>query len=181
MLVRIEGTDTILKIAPEIMKKINLFFLILILLSLWTFSCQKEEENAPIAPNEATIANLTKGMQNGILTIRVGHSAKECNGCIPVGDKLVHVGCSGYGTLCEITARVSIIDNGLQVSAVTTDTFGLTTLDYFNMPARSLAVEDENEKYYLNIPAQMLYRDSKTLQFTLTGLFYSAEAYYENN
>ena len=93
------GTDTILKIAPEIMKKINLFFLILILLSLWTFSCQKEEGNAPIAPNEATIANLTKGMQNGIL----------------------------------------------------------------------------------NIPAQMLYRDSKTLQFTLTGLFYSAEAYYENN
>lgn len=93
------GTDTILKIAPEIMKKINLFFLILILLSLWTFSCQKEEENAPIAPNEATIANLTKGMQNG----------------------------------------------------------------------------------NLNIPAQMLYRNSKTLQFTLTGLFYSAEAYYENN
>ena len=81
------------------MKKTTLFFLILILLSLWTFSCQKEEENAPIAPIEATIANLTKEMQNG----------------------------------------------------------------------------------NLNIPAQMLYRDSKTLQFTLTGLFYSAEAYYENN
>ena len=163
------------------MKKINLFFLILILLSLWTFSCQKEEGNAPIAPNEATIANLTKGMQNGILTIRVGHSAKECNGCIPVGDKLVHVDCQGAGTLCEVTSQVAIADSGLFVSAVTTDTFGLTTLDYFNMPARSLAVEDENEKYYLNIPAQMLYRDSKTLQFTLTGLFYSAEAYYENN
>ena len=163
------------------MKKINLFFLILILLSLWTFSCQKEEENAPIAPNEATIANLTKGIQNGILTIKVGHSAKECNGCIPVGDKLVHVDCQGAGTLCEVTSQVAIADSGLFVSAVTIDTFGLTTLDYFNMPARSLAVEDENEKYYLNIPAQMLYRDSKTLQFTLTGLFYSAEAYYENN
>ena len=166
---------------PEIMKKTTLFFLLLILLSLWSFSCQKEEENAPIAPNEATIANLTKGMQNGILTIRVGHSAKECNGCIPVGDKLVHVDCQGAGTLCEVTSQVAIADSGLFVSAVTTDTFGLTTLDYFNMPARSLAVEDENEKYYLNIPAQMLYRDSKTLQFTLTGLFYSAEAYYENN
>lgn len=164
------------------MKKINLFFLILILLSLWTFSCQKEEESTPTTPNEATIANLTKGMQNGILTIRVGHSAKNCKGCVIDEDgQNVHMECSGYGTLCEITARVSIIDNGLQVSAITTDTFGLTTLDYFNMPARSLAVEDENEKYYLNIPAQMLYRDSKTLQFTLTGLFYSAEAYYENN
>lgn len=103
------GTDTILKIAPEIMKKINLFFLILILLSLWTFSCQKEEGNAPIASNEATIANLTKEMQNGILTIRVGHSAKNCKGCVlDENGQNVHIECSGYGTLCEITARVSI-------------------------------------------------------------------------
>ena len=102
------GTDTILKIAPEIMKKIYFFFLILILLSLWTFSCQKEEVDVVNTLNEVTIANLTKEMQNGILTIRVGHSAKECNGCIPVGDKLVHVDCQGAGTLCEITARVSI-------------------------------------------------------------------------
>ena len=155
--------------------------MILILLSLWTFSCQKEEESTPTTLNEATIANLTKGMQNGILTVRVGHSAKECNGCVNIGGQIIHTDCQGAGTLCEVTSQVAIADSGLFVSAVTTDTFGLTTLDYFNMPARSLAVEDENEKYYLNIPAQMLYRDSKTLQFTLTGLFYSAEAYYENN
>ena len=102
------GTDTILKIAPEIMKKINLFFLILILLSLWTFSCQKEEVDVVNTPNEVTIANPAKGKQTGTITIKVGHSAKECNGCIPVGDKLVHVDCQGAGTLCEITARVSI-------------------------------------------------------------------------
>ena len=175
------GTDTILKIAPEIMKKINLFFLILILLSLWTFSCQKEEVDIVNTLNEVTIANPAKGKQTGTITIKVGHSAKECNGCILVGDKLVHVDCQGAGTLCEVTSQVAIADSGLFVSAVTTDTFGLTTLDYFNMPARSLAVEDENEKYYLNIPAQMLYRDSKTQQFTISGLFYSTNAYYENN
>ena len=90
MLVKIDKNGYFLKIAPAIMKKTNLFFLLLILLSLWTVSCQKEEESTPTTLNEATIANLTKGMQNG----------------------------------------------------------------------------------NLNIPAQMLYRDSKTLQFTFTELFY---------
>ena len=163
------------------LKKGKTHFLLLLVLTLGVISCQKEEVDVVNTLNEVTIANPAKGKQTGTITIKVGHSAKECNGCIPVGDKLVHVDCQGAGTLCEVTSQVAIADSGLFVSAVTTDTFGLTTLDYFNMPARSLAVEDENEKYYLNIPAQMLYRDSKTLQFTLTGLFYSAEAYYENN
>ncbi len=34
---------------------------------------------------------------------------------------------------------------------------------------------------YLNIPAQLVYRDPATLQFTFTGLFFSNTAAYANN
>ena len=91
------------------MKKIYFFFLILILLSLWIFSCQKEEVDVVNTLNEVMIANTAKGKQTGTITIKVGHSEKNCKGCvIDENGQNVHIECSGYGTLCEITARVSI-------------------------------------------------------------------------
>ena len=90
------------------LKKGKSHFLLLLVLTLGVISCQKEEVDVVNTLNEVTIANPAKGKQTGTITIKVGHSAKECNGCIPVGDKLVHVDCQGAGTLCEITARVSI-------------------------------------------------------------------------
>ena len=50
------------------------------------------------------------------------------------------------------------------------------------MPDRSLEYVDEKEnRIFLNIPAQMVYRDTATLQFTFTGLFFSEIAAYSNN
>ena len=61
--------------------------------------------------------------------------------------------------------------------------WNLTTEDYFNMPDRSLTVLDapSEDRRYLNIPAQMVYRDSVTKQFTFMGLFFSNTAAYTNN
>ncbi len=72
--------------------------------------------------------------------------------------------------------------NGTDITATTTDTFGLTTEDFFVMPDRSLNYTDENNnRIFLNIPAQQVYRDSVTQQFTFTGLFFSNTAAYTNN
>ncbi|MBR4911877.1 MAG: hypothetical protein IKZ54_03440, partial [Bacteroidales bacterium] len=71
---------------------------------------------------------------------------------------------------------------GAAVTATTTDTFGLTSEDIFLMPARSLNYTDaNNNRIFLNIPAQLLYRDTTTQQFTFTGLFFSDRAAYSND
>ncbi|MBR6062846.1 MAG: hypothetical protein IKP54_01605 [Bacteroidales bacterium] len=68
-------------------------------------------------------------------------------------------------------------------TATTLDSTALTNEDFFNMPSRSLFVEydEKHNEVWLNIPAQFVYRDSLSRQFTFTGLFYSNSAYYANN
>jgi hypothetical protein len=88
----------------------------------------------------------------------------------------------GYGHFCAFTASVQLQQTGTAVTATTTDTFGLTSLDFFLMPNRSLDYEDEKGNHiFLNIPGQMVYRDTATLQFTFTGLFFSERAAYSND
>ena len=72
---------------------------------------------------------------------------------------------------------------GETFNAVVDTVWSLTTEDFFNMPDRSLAVLDapsENARY-LNIPAQLVFRDTVTQQFTFTGLFFSEDAVYTND
>ena len=72
---------------------------------------------------------------------------------------------------------------GSTITATTTDTFGLTSEDFFAMPDRSLYYETDvnNDRIYLNIPGQMVYRDNTTLQFTFTGLSFTVGPIYSNN
>ena len=96
--------------------------------------------------------------------------------------QLVHVNCIGTGDDCLRTAAVQLQQVGTEISATTTDTFDLTSDDFFLMPDRSLSYTDEkNNRIFLNIPGQMVYRDTTTLQFTFTGLFFSETAAYSNN
>ena len=117
------------------------------------------------------------------MIMNTGHSAKNCSGCIKIDDNTyVHVNCQGRGNECTVSANVVLSGNSYNFTAVTTDTFGLTDQTFFNMPARSLLTEDEKgQPVYLNIPAQLVYRDSTTLQFTFTGLYYSENAAYGND
>ena len=88
----------------------------------------------------------------------------------------------GHGNYCATSAAVQLQQAGYTINAVTTDTFDLTSEDFFLMPDRSLDyTDDKNNHYYLNIPGQMVYRDSTTLQFTFTGLFFSNSPAYEND
>ena len=88
----------------------------------------------------------------------------------------------GEGNYCASSAAVQLQQAGSTINATTTDTFDLTSENFFLMPNRSLDyVDEKNNHYYLNIPAQMVYRDSTTLQFTFTGLYFSEGPAYEND
>ena len=92
----------------------------------------------------------------------------------------MHKDCMGYGHVCNRTAAVSLQQIGAAIVATTTDTVGLTNEDFFNMPARSLSTGEGGSTAYLNIPAQLVERDTATLQFTFTGLFYTDKPGYNN-
>ena len=81
---------------------------------------------------------------------------------------LIHKDCVGYGHYCRALAQVILNTVGTDITATTTDTFGLTSEDFFLMPDRSLEYTDvNNNRIYLNIPEQFVLRDTVTQQFTL--------------
>ena len=122
-----------------------------------------------------------KGMQY-LFSFQVGHLSSDCkNSCIMIGGVTMHKNCMGYGHVCNRTASVFFQQIGTSIVATTTDTFGLTSEDFFYMPARSLSTPTIGPEHYLNIPAQVVYRDSAKLQFTFTGLFYSETPAYSND
>lgn len=137
---------------------------------------QEQSRNRVITlPAEGKTGNST------VLLVGLGHSAKDCGGCVMIDGEIYHVNCMGHGDYCAAAAAVQIQQTGTAVTATTTDTFGLTSLDFFLMPDRSLNYTDEKgNRIFLNIPGQMVYRDTTTLQFTFTGLFFSDRAAYSN-
>lgn len=149
-------------------------------------ACEKERGDAGICqPSFNQVVVIPSGGKTASTTIlvsQIGHDAKTCNGCIYDGGKLVHENCMGDGHYCAIATVVHLQQIGTAVTATTTDTFDLTSEDFFLMPDRSLNYTDEKgNRIFLNIPAQMVYRDTATLQFTFTGLFFSETAAYSND
>ena len=166
-------------------------FLISMMAALIITGCDKtsvSNHNRPASDNYATIGK-SSSKESGKpieITYSVGHDISECNGCIYINGELGHADCQGGGNACLVRIRIWPIGGqpkGETFNVVVDTVWGLTTEDFFNMPNRSLTVLDatsENQAY-LNIPAQLVYRDSVTHQFTFTGLFYSDKAAYCNN
>ncbi len=149
-------------------------------------ACEKEDNSKTrYEPSRNRVINLPAYGKTGdvtLLQVQIGHDGKNCNGCAMYNGQLVHVDCMGQGHYCATSAAVQFQINGPVFSATTTDTFDLTSEDFFLMPDRSLDyMDDKGNPIYLNIPAQMVYRDSTTLQFTFTGLFFSTSPAYEND
>ena len=137
---------------------------------------QDSDSNKLIVMEQDTV----KGMQY-LLCIQVGHLSSECKGgCYTINGVTAHRDCMGYGHVCSRAAAAMLCDSAGIIFAVTTDTVGLTNEDFFNMPARSLSTGEGGNNAYLNIPAQLVERDTATLQFTFTGLFYTNKPEYNN-
>ena len=115
----------------------------------------------------------------------LGHLISDCGGrCVYFNGRWCHFDCMGFGNICAVSANVNLFQiSGNSYTATTLDSTALTNEDFFNMPARSLFVEydEKNNEVWLNIPAQLVYRDSSTNQFTFTGLYYSNSAVFEND
>ena len=166
------------------MKKV----LTLTLLAVMLLGACEREENSTATHEQSrnrviALSNDEKtGNSTYLFALGVGHSGKDCKGCMMLDGHLVHINCIGAGDDCWRTAAVQLQQVGTEISAITTDTFDLTTEDFFLMPDRSLNYTDEKgNRIFLNIPGQMVYRDTTTLQFTFTGLFFSETAAYSNN
>ncbi len=159
--------------------------LILVLLITCFFSCQKTDEILN-ANHDCSAVLLDQNTKRGLysLTLISGHPAEGCTGCVTVFGKSFHVDCMGYGNECAHSIIVSLFQSsGNDYTATTLDSTALTNEDFFNMPSRSLFVEydDKNNEVWLNIPAQLVFRDSTTQQFTFTNLYYSNSQIYEND
>ena len=156
-----------------------------VLLMLSLFSCQKTEK-AQNTNHESTavLIDETAKNTNYLLFFQTGHQASECKGCVTMNGISFHMECMGPGNACLNSSLMSLVQiSGNNYTATTLDSTALTNEDFFNMPSRSLFVEydEKNNEVWLNIPAQLVYRDSVTLQFTLNGLYYSASAAYDND
>lgn len=150
---------------------------------LSNISCRHEAESVINSSNRVIPVQTGEKTANECMFVtNLGHDAKGCPGCIFFHGKYVHVDCQGHGTACRVAATVSLNQSGTDITATTTDTFGLTSDDFFLMPDRSLDYVDENNnRIFLNILEQLVYRDTTTLQFTFTGLFFSNTAAYNND
>lgn len=171
------------------MKKIIPFAILTVVILM--AACNKFDNNVNmnLKPNNyATVDNSFSKEGGSIeITYTVGHTPSECNNsCTIVNGIPGHADCQGRGDACVITIRIWPVGGqpkGETFNVVVDTVWNLTTEDYFNMPDRSLTVLDapsENQAY-LNIPAQLVYCDTVTQQFTFTGLFFSEDAAYENN
>lgn len=149
-------------------------------------ACEKENKNDGMgrpSPNRVVvIPSDGKAASTTILVSHIGHNGKNCGGCVLDGGEFIHLDCMGDGNYCSFATAVELQHVGTEVTATTTDTFGLTSQDFFLMPDRSLDyTDDKGCRIFLNIPRQMVYRDANTLQFTFTGLFFSERAAFSNN
>ena len=143
-------------------------------------SCGKEEK--PQDAHSNCLVPLETGSKDAsyLLITSMGHDGKNCPGCVLVNGRLRHVDCQGAGSECLNSTCVSLQQVGADLVATTVDTFGLTSEDFFNMPARSLHYSEDAEFAFLNIPAQLVWRDTATLQFTFTGITFSEGPVYSN-
>ena len=157
-------------------------FVVLITLFFGGHSCSKEiASNCDNLNRVVPVQTHEKSSNNYVLLTYAGHDAKDCSGCILFNGRLIHINCQGWGDACLHSAAVTLNQVASSVTATTTDTFDLTSEDFFLMPDRSLNYTDEKgRRIFLNIPEQMVYRDTATLQFTFTGLFFSEAAAYNN-
>ena len=165
------------------MKK-TLFIGLCLVLSLCT--CHKTEKmQTSVHESTAILLNSDTKGSNYAIIVALGHHISECGGkCVCVNGKLCHYDCMGDGNACAASANVNLVQiSGNSYTATTLDSTALTNEDFFNMPARSLFVEydEKNNEVWMNIPEQVVFRDSVSRQFTFTNLYYSNAQVYSNN
>ena len=159
--------------------KIHVVFLELLLL-VTTQSCHRDSFHHQQIGHLVPIETNAKTDNQYVLFCFLGHDGSKCPGCLYIRGTWTHVDCQGAGSACSKASNVALsYDTDNNLIATTLDTIGLTSLDVLNMPAESFSLEINDGVYtYLNIPAQLVYRDATTQQFTFTGLSFTDRPLY---
>ncbi|NVN94257.1 MAG: hypothetical protein HXX18_03130 [Bacteroidetes bacterium] len=181
------------------MKKSNVILVMLSVMAIITTNCVKENESENKVQKQvfsstavklsAPSPKATPGFSgNYVLNSRAGHSSSECGGsCIVFGGVKKHINCQGFGSSCGLKASVRIrnaeADSSNNYVAVGLNDYEPTDEDVYLMPARSFYVEDKNTVngyIWLNIPEQLLERDTLSKQFIYYKISFTQEALFEN-
>jgi len=158
--------------------------LITIVFLILCFACKKHEiiETTELPKfNSAQLISNSKGSAYYGITVRVGHAASTCSGCVNTGENCIHVDCQGAGTACSVSAIMEISDSG-EINfyyGIINAPNELTFEETFLMPDRSLYIIGSNGQF-LNIPEQMAYRDEETGAFVLYDIFFSDNQVFIN-
>jgi len=154
-----------------------------------TGSIQEDENNnaTEIMNNQENGKDMsTSGVFR--MKVKVGHLASQCHpGCLYINGKYYHADCMGQGNICNVTGTVkltleSTISDINYYNGITLYEYELTIEDYFQFPARSLWVYNEftGTECWMNIPEQLLIRDSNTHQFLFKGIYFSDKQEFVN-
>lgn len=161
--------------------KLSCFLLALLAVSWLASSCHRENPQDEHLNCLVPIVTDSKESSTYLMMVLMGHDGKNCPGCVLANGQLSHVDCQGVGFECLKSSYVRLQEVGTSITATTLDTFDLTSEDFFNMPPRSLNYTDgDNNRVYLNIPPQLVWRDTATLQFSFTGLSITETPLYTN-
>lgn len=152
-------------------------------------SCDKKQsegsnisETEPVGVYVGPTEGGSKSAFNGIwdrIEIRVGHDRSECNGKCYMNK--VHADCMGVGSACKVRTSLNLSIRGDNIFCATTvDAEELTTLEFFQMPDRSVRVDRYGTLYWMNIPAQLVERDQTTGQFSFNNVSFTFLQNYPN-
>jgi len=121
------------------------------------------------------------------ISISIGHNASDCgNKCVKLLGEQGHADCRGFGNICSKIVDVGVEyssgqnGEGIILTLFDTDVFG-ETLD-FDFPERTFFITNpqNNTDLWLNIPEQLLLRDSIGLPFVIRDIWFSEEPELEN-
>ncbi len=181
------------------MKKINVIIAISLIAILFIVSCQKDNVKvgkSTIKVKSNSTAHKIGGFKslgfNGsyLLASQVGHTSIECkNSCITIGGIKTHFNCQGFGNKCSLNASINVSKvqpdnpNDPYYYAIGLNNDEPSNDSIYNMPDRSFYIEDvnlENGYIWLNVPAQILFRDIESGDFIYRNITFTKERLFEN-
>lgn len=85
-------------------------------------ACEKDDAYmASLEPDRnrvITIPSDGKTASSTLLVMALGHDAKDCNGCVMFGGKLIHENCMGEGNACATSAAVQLQQDAVGAEGV---------------------------------------------------------------
>jgi len=179
------------------MKNLNfLHFLKIFLFAFIVVSCNKNEISSTSdlntnienqKKNEATWISSKDGSKGywARLKIWLGHTAEQCgNACVKIFGEPMHLDCRGWGNVCNHIVDVELVEEEFENSwmLIISDEDFLGEFEVFQFPDRSLYITNpqNNTELWLNIPEQMVIKDSCILQFIIHNIWFSEEPELEN-